>query len=751
MIRKLDDLFVLNTDATTYAFRVTNGGHLKHLYYGKRITFDNGDVSFLEEGRELPPGNTSYYSDAHRHISLEYLCTEMSSRGKGDLGETFIDVTFPDGTGTTDFLYEGYELGTGSPNLDGLPSSHDGGAKVENLTVTLKDSHTGLTLELSYFVYADCDVITRSSRVVNSLSESVVLNRLMSSQLDFADGDFTLHTFTGGWVNEMHRNDIPVTSGKYINSSITGTSSNRANPFVMLSKGIADEEHGDVYGLNLVYSGNHFECAEKTIHGKTRILNGINPEGFSFVLEPGDSFIAPESVMTFSPIGYGGMSRNMHRFVGHHILRGQWEERPRPVLLNSWEACYFDLSEEKILGLAQQAASLGAELFVLDDGWFGQRTEDTRSLGDWHPNPDIFPEGLASCVNKIRDMGIDFGIWVEPEMVNVDSDLYRAHPDWVIDIPGREHSEGRNQRLLDLTRTDVQDYIIEAMSGVFSSADISYIKWDMNRVFSDVHSRALPPERQGEVYHRYALGLYRVMDALTKKFPHILFEGCASGGGRTDLGMLCYFPQIWGSDNTDAICRADIQEGYSYGYPLSVISAHVSTVPNHQTGRITPMETRYAVASFGLLGYELDPGKLSEEELTQIKEQIATYKEWRDVYFHGEFYRAGSSAGLANAEPTTWTVVSPDKSRAIGMNLQGLGKPYSHFEFYKAAGLKPGSLYEISTSPSFDEGSEKYIVRGDALMNAGIRTRTFLHGTHINDEIRHYPDFAATLFYIRER
>ena len=500
----------------------------------------------------------------------------------------------------------------------------------------------GLLLELRYYVYEDCDVIARSARLVNESGEEVQIKRLMSMQLDFDTSDYVFSTFNGAWAREMRRFDHRIGAGRHVNSSRTGTSSNRANPFVMLAGCGATEDAGECYGFNLIYSGNHYEAAEAGSYGKLRLVAGINPEFFSWQLAPGESFEAPEAVMAFSHEGYNGMSQCMHRFVREHIVRGEWKHKERPVLLNSWEAAYFDINEKKLLSLAKAGKEAGIELFVMDDGWFGERNDDSHSLGDWEVNPKKLPGGLAGLADKIKAMGLDFGIWVEPEMVNVSSRLYAEHPGWTVEIPGKKHSEGRNQRILDLTRREVQDFVIEKMSEVFSSADISYVKWDMNRTFSDYFSGNLTPGRQGETAHRYMLGLYRCMDALVKRFPKILFEGCSAGGNRFDLGILCYFPQIWASDDTDALCRAEIQNGYSYGYPMSVISAHVSACPNHQTLRITPLETRFHVAAFGVCGYECNFCDMGKEERDAVKEQIALYKKWRRALQWGAFYRGRS-------------------------------------------------------------------------------------------------------------
>lgn len=792
MIRRINEFFVLETAHTTYAFRVTETGHLEHMYYGPKITVESGeDASALVEKHVFAPGNTCTYDGEHRNFSLEEMCLEMSSYGKGDIREPFVEVVHGDGSTTSDFLFDGAEIGTGKEPFLTLPGSYDETGTVERLCIRLVDRQYGLALLLSYFVYGDCDVITRSAKLVNESEETVKLLRLMSAQLDFDRADYVFTTFTGAWAREMKRTDMPIGMGKLVNASYTGTSSSRANPFVMLSRPDTTEERGECYGLNLIYSGNHYEAAEADSYGKLRLVCGINPQSFCFFVEPGSSFEAPEAVFTYSNEGFNGMSGRLHTFVRKHIVRGEWRDKVRPVLLNSWEAAYFDINERRLLSLAKEAASLGVELFVMDDGWFGERDDDTKSLGDWTPNPKKLPGGVAGLAEKIKALGLSFGIWVEPEMTNVNSNLYRTHPDWTLAIPDKPHSEGRNQRILDLTRTEVQDYVIDAMSRLFSSADISYVKWDMNRTFTDYYSRSLPAERQGEVAHRYVMGLYRCMDVLTKRFPHILFEGCSAGGNRFDLGILCYFPQIWASDDTDALCRAEIQTGYSYGYPLSVLGAHVSSCPNHQTLRTTPLETRFAVAAFGILGYECNFCDMKKEELLAVRAQIALYKEWRNVLQKGTFYRgrtfgadaAGGSVLMSRSgNLTEWTCVSPDRKKAVGFLMQKLAAPNTQYEYYRAAGLCPQWRYHFynrslkynvkefgdlvnAVSPihirqdsllhnavakfvKMDGEVEDCYAFGDTLMYAGVKLKEAFAAVGYNGEVRHFPDFGARLYFM---
>ena len=779
MIRQLGNVFVLDTNHTTYCFQVLESGHLEHLYYGKRLRIEQAsDVESLAEKQAFPPGNSNVYDDKYPKLSLENMRLEMSSYGKSDIREPFIEVVHADGSYTSDFLYEGMVLSQNKTPLETLPSSYEENGNVQELTILLKDKQYDLKLELHYYVFPEYDVISRSAKFINDSNDSVQLKRLMSQQLDFEDHGYVFTTFNGSWAREMYRHDAMVNIGKTVNSSYAGTSSNRANPFVMISRPETSEDYGVCYGMNLIYSGNHYEVMEVNSHGKTRFVSGINPQSFCFVIEPGQSFEAPEAVMTFSNAGHNGMSQQMHEFVRECIVRGEWKKKVRPVLLNSWEAAYFHINETKLLKLAKAGKEAGIELFVMDDGWFGTRNNDTQSLGDWDVNKKKLPRGVKGLCDKVNALGLDFGIWVEPEMVNVNSELYRAHPEWVMEIPGKPHSEGRQQRILDFANPEVVDYITEEMTKVFSSANIKYVKWDMNRIFSDYYSQHLKTEQQGEVAHRYMMGLYQMMNTLTARFPHILFEGCASGGNRFDLGILCYFPQIWASDDTDAIYRAKGQTGYSYGYPMSTVTAHVSACPNHQTLRVTPLATRFHVAAFGVLGYECNLCDMKKEEVDEIKEQISLYKKWREVLQFGKFYRG------RNGNLHEWTCVSKDQSKAVGMIVQALVEPNSHFEQYFAKGLdadkkyhfynierkrhvKPfGDLvnmiapvhvkYDSLLHKTIDKfvkmpgEVEDYKTFGDVLMS-GVKLNSAFGGTGYDEHTRYFQDFESRMYFMEEQ
>ncbi|MDD6039029.1 MAG: alpha-galactosidase [bacterium] len=768
--------YALHTKNSSYVLAVNDTHHVLHLHYGRRINITS--IEHLMIPMEFGGGCLTSYDCENSAVMPDILLLEMSASGKGDMREPFVEIVHADGSRTSDFLFERAEIIEGKEPFATLPGSYDDKGTVEHLCIYLKDIQYDQKLELHYYVYEDCDVITRSARLVNESADEIRMERMLSNQLDFEGDDWILTSFFGSWTNEMNRTDTPIRGNRVCIGSTSGTSSNQYHPFVMLHKPYTTEDHGDCYGLNLIYSGNHYSCASHTGMNRMRFVSGINPDTFTWSLQPGEAFEAPEAVMCYSPDGYQGMSHQMHAFVREHIVRGEWKDKLRPVLLNSWEANYFDISEKKLCALAKAGKEVGIELLVMDDGWFGTRDNDTQALGDWMENKKKLPDGLKGLADKINRIGLEFGIWVEPEMVNENSDLYRAHPDWAIRIPGKPHALGRNQMLLDLSNPDVQEYIIRSMSKVFSSANISYVKWDHNRIFSDYFSQYLPADRQGEVAHRYVCGFYTIMEALTRQFPHILFEGCASGGNRFDLGILCYFPQIWGSDNSDAICRANIQHGYSYGYPMNCVSAHVSDCPNHQTLRKTPLETRYAVASFGSFGYECNLCDMKKEELDAIKEQIATYKLWREVLQHGTFYRK------RNENFYEWTCVSKDKKRAVGMVLQLMTKPHMPFYTYYPQGLDEKKKYHLYSLPrkfdvrefgslintiapvhvkqdslihhtiakfvKMDSEVEDVTGFGDALMYGGVHLASAFCGLGYNEKTRYMSDFGVRVYYMEE-
>ena len=769
-----DDTFVLDTKDTTYAFRVCPTGQLEHLYYGPYIHVDSD--TDLSESHTNQHGNAVVYDTEHQAYSLEDIDSEAAFYGKGDIREAMIEIEAPDGSSTLDFVFDSSELLDEKKNFETMPTSYDFDGDSDHLVVRLKDKNHGYVLEMYYSTFNECDVITRSAVFKNESDNRVILKKAMGALIDFPEAGYRITSFHGGWTNEMNRTDTVLSGGKFVNSSFTGTSSSRSNPLTIMSHETTTEDYGIAYGFNLVYSGNHYTAYEVNSFGKTRIVSGINPTNFEYTLDSKECFEIPEVVMTVSDKGMNGMSQNFHAFVRKHIVRGMWRDLERPVLLNSWEANYFNIDEDKLVKLAKKGKEAGIELFVMDDGWFGNRIDDKRALGDWSVNTKKLPHGLKGLADKIHALDMKFGIWIEPEMVNVDSDLYRAYPEFAMDIPGMAHSEGRNQRLLDLANPKVVDFMIDKFTTVLSSAKIDYVKWDMNRIVSDIYSKYLPSDRQGEVLHRYVLGFYRLLKTLTEKFPEILFEGCASGGNRFDLGMLSYFPQIWASDNTDAISRMDIQNGYSYGYPQNTYTCHISSVPNHQTLRITPLSTRAHVAFFGNMGVECNLLDMSKNELNDIKNEIEIYKKYRNVFQNGTFYR-GRSGNLCE-----WTIVSEDKKVAVGMIGEKLIKAADPHLTYYAKGLDANTKYHFFNIPkdvsvkdfgdlvntvglpihvkqdSFvhnvidkfyhidgeNEDSYKY---GNVLMRAGARLTQNYIGTGVND-VRVFKGGDSRLYFM---
>lgn len=794
MIKCYDKVFLLETKHTQYLFHVQEAGLLEHLYYGEKI--DDLDLDLndetgraqirkaLSEKYEYLPGNTIAYDKDYPNLTLENLRLEMSSTGKGDYREPFIELIYADGSRTSDFSFVSAEVSEKKP-LHTLPSSYDENGVAQQLFIVLKEKIHDVYLHLVYSIFEDCDVITRSVKVINQSKQDIRIEKVMSMQLDLRDNDWVFTHFNGAWAREMNPFCQACHQGKIVSESRYGVSGSRSNPFTMLGRKETTDYQGECYGFNLIYSGNHYTAVEVNLYGKLRIVSGIQPDQFSYLIRPQESFESPEAVMTYASNGYMQMSHQMHTFVREHIVRGTYKKKERPILLNSWEAAYFNFDEGKLLNMAKAAKKAGVELFVMDDGWFGERNDDTRSLGDWTVNTKKLRNGLDGLCQKLKELGLAFGLWVEPEMVNENSELYRAHPDWAMQIPGRQQSLGRNQMILDLTRTQVQDYVIDAMRNAFSSTEITYVKWDMNRTFTDCYAGALSPERQGEAMHRYMLGLYRVMKVLTEEFPNILFEGCASGGNRFDLGILCYMPQIWASDNTDAYCRAAIQTGYSYGYPLSVIGAHISDCPNHQTLRMTPLSTRFGVAAAGILGYECNLAECKKEEFEEIRKQIAIYKKYRNTFQFGTYYR------IANGQDSDytkggyrWNIVSLDKSQAIYFDLQGQQIPNVMYGNCTPHGLSKSKLYKIcnveekmnvmefgnlinTVAPfhvkkdsmthkviakfvKMEIEKEEYLLRGSVLMKAGFNTCQNYVGTGLNENVRVFADYKSRMYLMDE-
>ena len=702
-------LFHLRAGSTSYILQVLPTGHLAHVYWGKglRDAFEAQEVFstelFARPFEPLLPGEPL-------HLSLDVLPQEYPAFGHTDFREPAYQVQLRDGSTAGDLRYRSYSVQRGKPPLPGLPHLYvESDDDAETLEIVLEDTHAGLRVQLTYTAYAGLNIIVRSARLTNIGAEPVRILRALSATVDFVDGRLRMLQLSGAWARERHPIMRQIEPGVTAIGSTRGASGHYHNPFFVLLRPGADEYHGEAYGFSLVYSGNFLGFAEMNHYGFVRAGMGINPFDFSWILNPGESFQTPELVLVYSDQGLTGLSHTYHDAFRRFLLRGAFKDRPRPVLINTWEATHFHFTAADLLEIARIAKDLGIELFVLDDGWFGKRNDDTSSLGDWVPNEQKLPGGLRALGEAIVRLGLQFGIWVEPEMVSPDSDLYRAHPDWCLHIPGRPRSLSRHQLVLDLAREDVCEYVLEQMRRVINSGPISYVKWDMNRHMTEVGSKALPPDRQRETAHRYMLGLYRILGQLTEEFPHVLFESCSGGGGRFDPGMLYYMPQTWTSDNTDAVERLRIQWGTSIAYPLITMGAHVSAVPNQQVGRISPLATRGDVALFGSFGYELDPRRLSAEEKEVIKAQVNQYKRLRPLILSGDFYRLQSPFENNTA---AWMVVSKDRREALVGAFRVLAIPNPGPDVVRLRGLDPSLDYVI------EQTGER--LGGDRLMNVGI-------------------------------
>ena len=684
-------LFTLHTKNTTYQMKADGLGTLLHVYYGERSDDSDKSYAICLRGRGFS-GNPYEMGRDYKDYSLDVLPQEYSCYGTGDYRITALKVQNGDGSLAAALRYKGYQVSKGKYSIPGLPAVYAEEKEADTLEVILEDPASGAEVHLLYGVLYENDIITRAAKIVNGGTDGIVLQKAASMNLDWINGDYEWLTFYGGHVAERNIQRDELGHGIHAIGSVRGTSSHHYNPFAIVCERNADEERGRCYGFSFLYSGEFQMVAEKDQVNQTRLICGIHPDNFAWNLRPGEQFDTPEVMMTYSAEGFGTLSSNLHKAIRENICRGEWKKKRRPVLINNWEATYFNFTGEQLVTIAKNAAELGVELFVLDDGWFGKRDDDNSGLGDWFPNEKKLGCTLKELAEKIVDCGVQFGIWFEPEGISEDSDLYRAHPDWAVVIPGRKPDLSRNQLVLDFSREDVQDHIIGRMSAIFEETPISYVKWDFNRSICDKYSMALTAQSQGEFAHRYVLGLYRVLETLTTKFPHILFEGCSGGGGRFDAGMLYYTPQIWCSDNSDAIARLEIQYGTSFGYPVSTMGAHVSAVPNHQTRRITPFSTRSCVAMAGTFGYELDVTKLSEEEKAKVRQQISRFKEYYDLIQHGEYYRL---LAPTDRQCTAWEMAESAGKEAL------ISAVYHHVEgnaapvIVKVQGLKAEANYQM--------------------------------------------------------
>ncbi len=694
----------------SYALRVLENGWLGHLHAGAPLA-SGGSLHHLG-----PSAFTGYDNRVGEPVALE-----VPVPGVGDFRVPALVVEAADGSTALDLRYAGHRIELGKPDLPGLPSTYvEDPSEAETLEIDLLDEQTGLRATLRLTLFADRPVIARSMTLANDGPAPLAVRCAMSAALDLPDADWRLVTLSGTWARERHVQDRLLVPGRQSVSSLRGASGLEHNPFLALRREPTTESAGEAWGLGLVYSGNFLAEAEVDPLLTTRLRIGIHPEAFSWRLAPGGSFTTPEAILAWSGDGIGALSSAFHDLYRERLVRGPWRDRARPVVLNNWEGTYFDFDRDRLVAMAGKAKALGVELFVLDDGWFGRRDDDTTSLGDWVVDRRKLPHGLDGLAREIKDLGLAFGLWIEPEMVNEDSDLFRAHPDWAVGVPGRHRTEWRQQLVLDLSRPEVVDHLAEALIAVLGSAPIDYVKWDMNRSITEPWSASLPADRQGEFFHRYILGVYELYRRLIARFPDILIESCASGGGRFDPGMLAFAPQTWTSDDTDAVERIRIQWGTSLAYPLSSMAAHVSAVPNHQTGRLVSLWTRAAVAMFGVFGYELDPTTMTAEEQAEVTSQISWYVERRELLQRGRFLRLRSPFE-GDGNEAAWMVVDAAGAHAIAGHYRVLAHPIPARSRLRLRGLDPGATYRVTTwTASFGTPAGVIERRGDELMAVGL-------------------------------
>lgn len=701
--------FHLTTPHTSYVLGVQDSfGYLLHYYYGKRL--EGSDVAYLARTQEPP-----FTPERNRREKLGFLDSapmEYPTGGIGDFREHCLELRTQAGYNGVELGYSCHRIFPGKPKLPGLPATFGTEQDCDSLEITLRDQVLDLEVRLLYTAFRNLDVITRSVSVTNcgGREEAIYLTKVLSACLDMDNEDYSLLTLHGGWARERRTQYRKIGYGRQGSFSERGETSHQEHPFAALTSPNVTQTCGEVYAMHFVYSGNFELQAGLDQFDQVRLVMGINPYHFSWKLTAGQTFQAPEVVMVYSDSGLGQMTRTFHNLYRRHLIRSDWRDRKRPVLINNWEGTYFDFNTDKLLNIAAEAAKLGIEMLVMDDGWFGNRYDDNRALGDWKVNEKKLPGGLERLASEVNKLGMKFGIWMEPEMISPDSDLYRAHPDWAIQIPGRTPGLARNQLVLDLTRQEVREYVWGCIRKILDSAHIEYVKWDMNRQLSDLGSLCLEADCQGELYHRYVLAVYELQERLHTHYPQLLIENCSGGGARFDPGMLYYSPQIWCSDDTDAIERLSIQEGTALVYPLSTMGAHVADCPNHTVGRVTPFQTRGHVALAGTFGYELDITKLCQEEKEQIPRQVAMYHRYNDLVRNGEYYRLASY--WENHQFDCWQVVSTDAEESLVTFVQVLGRANCHSRRVKLQGLDPKVRYTL-------EGTGECYA-GDALMYAGL-------------------------------
>lgn len=728
--------FHLYNDTVSYVFTVLENGTPGHLYYGAVLN-DKEDFSELLEMKRR--GNAPCTYTGNLNFSLEHLKQEYPFFGHGDLRNPACSLRKENGSRIFEFRYEGHSIYQGKHGIAGMPAVWcENENEIDSLEVYLLDEVSQTRLTLYYSIHNRLPVIMRHAEIAQLGSESITIENIMSTSIDLIDEEWEMLQLNGAWARERHMEYAPLHTGTQSIGSLRGHSSAQFNPFIALKRPSCTEYDGEAIGLTFLYSGNFLARAEVDNYHVTRVQIGIHPDGFEWKLNTGETFASPEAVMVYTEDGMNAMSRAFHELFNHNLVRGKYRLKDRPILINNWEATYFDFDEDRIVEIASTAAKCGIELFVLDDGWFGTRNDDKRGLGDWKVNLNKLPHGISGLSRRIHDLGMKFGIWIEPEMVNMDSDLYRAHPDWVMVDPDYTPCHGRNQYVLDFSRKEVVDHIFHQLDEVFEGSEIDYVKWDMNRTMSEVYSVAHCPEEQGKVMHEYILGVYRLYEMLEEKYPDILFESCASGGSRFDAGMLYYAPQAWASDNTDAVERMKVQYGSSVVYPVSSMGAHVSAVPNHQVFRHTPLNTRANVSFFGAFGYEMDLSKLSENEIEQVKSQVAFMKEYRHIFQYGTFYRLRSPF---ETDETVWMSVSEDRKTALAAYFRILNEVNVGYRRIRLDGLDPDITYHVSILDRDIDGRE--------LMKAGLVLSDYTSGENGEKYNGENGDFQSRIYVLK--
>ena len=724
--------FRLETPNSTYCIFINERGYIGHSYYGSKIGKD--DLSYLTRNKEYGFSDSKIFRE--KGSFMDFFPQELPADGLGDFREAVLAVCDSEGHNGIELKYKNHKISGGTKPLTGLPAVFGNEKDSSVLELTATDDVLNAEVTIIYTVFEKLDAIIRSVRIKNNGTKPLYIKKALSFALDMDDDNFDMISLHGSWARERHIDRHPIHMGKQGVCSNRGETSHQEHPFIALLDHNASYDTGRVYGMNFIYSGNFIADVQKNQFNNLRIVMGINPENFCWKLNSKESFDTPQAVLVYSDSGLNGMSHTFHDLYREHLIRSPYKKTPRPVLINNWEATYFNFDTDKLIDIAREASKDGIEMLVMDDGWFGHRSFDDSSLGDWTVNENKIKGGLKHLVDEVNKLGMKFGIWFEPEMISPDSDLYRAHPDWAIQIPGREPGLSRQQLVLDITRKEVEDYTYESVAKILRSANIEYVKWDMNRQLTDIGSATLPADQLGEFYHRYVLALYRLQERLITEFPKLLLENCSGGGARFDPGMLFYSPQIWCSDDTDAIERLSIQEGTSLVYPLSTMGAHVSVCPNHACGRVTPFKTRGYVALSGTFGYELDITKLPPEERAMIPGQITLYKKFGDLVRNGDYNRIASYS--ENNEYDCWASISKDKSKALVTFVQVLNHPNYKTRFIKIAGLKPEAKYKV-TWPDEDQSKfQSMEVTGLTIAKAGIPVR------------RDWGDFQGQLIYIEE-